>query len=189
MQEYKRIVLGISGASGMPYAVTLAEALAETTGIDLHMTVSDAAKSVLEHEGGTSLETLTSHADRIHHIDDFAAPPSSGSWRHDGMVVCPCSMSSLAAIASGQGMNLIHRAADVTLKEKRKLVLVPRETPLSSIHIRNMMHADEAGATIVPASPGFYFGPESIQDMVNHFCGRILDLLGIENSYSHRWGE
>jgi 4-hydroxy-3-polyprenylbenzoate decarboxylase len=133
--------------------------------------------------------SLERHAHAVHAIDDMTAGPASGSWRHDGMIICPCSMSSLASIASGAGINLIHRAADVTLKERRKLVVIPRETPLTSIHLRNMQTITEAGAVIMPFSPAYYDCHTTLDQMVQHFAGRILDQLRIENNICARWRE
>lgn len=183
----RRIVLAVTGASGMPYAHTLARALAEAPGIETHLVLSDAARLVLARETDLSAADLAAFAHAEHTVDNFAAPPSSGSWRHAGMVVCPCSMATLAAIACGAGTNLVHRAADVTLKERRPLVLVTRETPLSRIHLENMLRADAAGATILPASPGFYHRPASLQDAVDHLCGRILDALDIPHTLAAPW--
>ncbi|WP_461210192.1 UbiX family flavin prenyltransferase [Desulfocurvus sp. DL9XJH121] len=186
MSDARRIILAVTGASGMPYAATLCDALARTPGVELHLIVSQAARRVLALEGGAeALDAAPAHA--RHDENDIGAGPASGSFVHHGMVVCPCSMASLAAIASGLGTNLIHRAADVTLKERRPLVLVPRETPLSRIHLENMLRAHDAGATIVPACPGFYNGPQAVQDMVDHLCARILDQLDIPHSLSRRW--
>jgi 4-hydroxy-3-polyprenylbenzoate decarboxylase len=185
--ETRRIVLAVSGASGMPYALTLARALAAAPGVQTHLIISDAARVVLARESDATPGDLAALAHAVHDAANFAAPPSSGSWRHAGMVVCPCSMSTLAAIASGAGANLIHRAADVTLKERRPLLLVTRETPLSRIHIENMLRATDAGATIFPASPGFYHRPASAQDIVDHLCGRILDNLGIPQALARPW--
>lgn len=187
MTETRRIVLAVSGASGMPYALTLARALAAAPGVQTHLILSDAARVVLARESDATPADLAALAHTTHDAANFAAPPSSGSWRHAGMVVCPCSMATLAAIASGAGTNLIHRAADVTLKERRPLVLVTRETPLSRIHLENMLRATDAGATILPASPGFYHRPASVQDLADQLCGRILDTLGIAHSLSRPW--
>ena len=124
---------------------------------------------------------------RLHHLDNMAATPSSGSHQQTGMIIVPCSMGTLGAIASGAGTNLIHRAADVTLKEGRKLVLVPRETPYNAIHIENMLKLARAGAQIVAASPGFYHRPQTIEALVDHLCFRILDQFGIPHSNATRW--
>jgi len=185
----KRILLAVTGASGPHYAVALARALGGQHGLELHVILSEAAKKVIALESDYTPEDITRHAAAVYEDKDIAAGPASGSWRHVGMIVCPCSMASLGAIAHGLGTNLIHRAADVTLKEGRKLVLVVRETPLNLVHIKNMLAAKEAGADIMPASPGFYHRPKSIDDMVNHLAGRILDQLGIDNALFTRWGE
>lgn len=190
----KRFVVGISGASGMPLAVTLLRGLRDAAGavpggVRTHLVVSDAARQVLELEAGMTVDALRELAHVTHDAHDFGAPPSSGSWPHDGMVVCPCSMSTLAAIAHGTGSNLLHRAADVTLKERRPLVLVVRETPLSRVHLRNMLAAAEAGATVMPPCPGFYARPGGVQDILDHLAGRILDQLGVPNALAARWGE
>ncbi|NHZ46436.1 UbiX family flavin prenyltransferase [Nitratidesulfovibrio liaohensis] len=202
----KRFVVGISGASGMPLAVTLLRGLRDAArtlpgqpelagqsdlsdGLQVHLVVSDAARQVLALESDLREEDLLALADVVHDARDFGAPPSSGSWPHDGMVVCPCSMSTLAAIAHGTGSNLLHRAADVTLKERRPLVLVVRETPVSRVHLRNMLAAAEAGAVIMPPCPGFYARPASVQDILDHLAGRILDQIGVANALAARWGE
>ncbi len=185
----KRILLAATGASGQQYAYALARALSLAEGIELHLILSDAAAKVMALEADFGPAELSALATATYGEKDIAAPPASGSWRHAGMIVCPCSMASLAAIAQGLGTNLIHRAADVTLKEGRKLVLVTRETPLNRIHIVNMLAAKDAGAIIVPASPGFYHKPKSIEDLVNHLAGRILDQLDISHDLFKRWGE
>lgn len=185
----QRILLGVTGASGAAYAATLAGELGGRDDIELHVIISDAARQVMKLETGISTVDLTGPACASYHIGDIAAPPASGSWKHHGMIVCPCSMSTLGNIANGTGSNLIHRAADVTLKEKRPLILVPRETPFSEIHLRNMLRAHRAGATILPACPGFYHGPVSIADIVTQLAGRILDQLNIEHQLTRRWGE
>lgn len=182
-----RILLGVTGASGMPYAFRLAQILGQTPNVELHLVVSSAARKVIAVESEEPLEALLTQAKAVHADDDLAAPPASGSWRCRGMVVCPCSMRSLAAIAHGAADSLLLRAADATLKEGRPLVLVPRETPLSRIHLRNMLLASEAGAAMVPAMPAFYHRPKSIADIVDHLVARILDRLGIEHSLSTRW--
>lgn len=185
----KRIILAATGASGQQYALALARALSLAEGVELHLILSEAAKKVMALETDFAPADLEALATAVYSEKDIAAGPASGSWRHAGMIVCPCSMASLAAIAQGLGTNLIHRAADVTLKERGRLILVTRETPLSLIHIRNMLAAREAGADIVPASPGFYHRPRTIEDMVNHLAGRVLDQLGVEHALFRRWGE
>ena len=189
MTEPKRIVLAVTGASGMPYALTLARALAAALGLELCCIVSDAARTVLVAETDAGPDAFAALAGRCWGQDDLAAPPASGSWPHAGMVVCPCSMASLAAVARGLGSNLIHRAADVCLKERRPLVLVPRETPLSRVHLENMLAAHAAGAHIVPACPGFYHRPRTVQDLCDHLAARVLDLLRIPHDLCPRWGQ
>jgi 4-hydroxy-3-polyprenylbenzoate decarboxylase len=185
----RRIVLAVTGASGMPYAVTLARVLAATPDMELHLILSDAAKQVLELESDVTAAELSALAHRTYAPSELDAGPASGSWRHDGMAVCPCSMASLAAIAHGLGSNLVHRAADTTLKEGRRLVLVPRETPLSTIHLQNMLAARQAGAVILPPCPGFYHRPASLDDLVDFVAARVLSALGIEHRLLAGWRE
>lgn len=187
--DRKRIILAVTGASGTVYAASLVKELGNRDDIELHVIVSDAARKVLALETDLSPDILTAGAHMVHDVKDIAAPPASGSWLHDGMVICPCSMATLSAVATGFGHNLIHRAADVTLKERKKLILVPRETPLSSIHLENMLAADRAGAVIVPASPGFYHKPDSIEALADHLAGKILDQLDIPHKLYTRWGD
>ncbi|MDZ7762142.1 MAG: UbiX family flavin prenyltransferase [Desulfovermiculus sp.] len=184
-----RIILAMTGASGIDYALTLLQALTQNPKVQPHLIVSQSATTVMKLETGKSLQNIQVEGLQVHDCHDLAAPPASGSWSHQGMVVCPCSMASLATINHGSGYNLIHRAADVTIKEKRPLILVPRETPLSPIHLGNMLGLAQAGATILPACPGFYHGPKTIQDLINQLVGRILDQLGLTHSLSPRWGE
>jgi len=185
----KRIVTALCGASGALYGLRLVKALAEA-GTEVDLIVSKAGLIVAEEELGLSekqfRETLEGfcpkNADttlRVHDVNDFTAAPASGSCPVDAMVVVPCTMASLAAIATGNGRNLIHRAADVTLKEKRPLVLVPREMPYSLIHLKNMTAAAEAGATILPASPAFYSRPETLEALADTVVARILDHIGV----------
>lgn len=189
MSDPRRILLAVTGASGMPYALTLARALAAAPGVELSCIVTDAARTVLAVETEAGPDAFAGLAARTFGQDELAAPPASGSWRHAGMVVCPCSMASLAAIARGLGSTLVHRAADVCLKERRPLVLVPRETPLSRVHLENMLAAHAAGAHIAPACPGFYHRPQSLQDLCDHLAGRILDILDIPHDLCPRWGQ
>jgi len=185
----RRILLAVTGASGVPYAETLARTLAAAPDIEPHIIISNAARTVMAVESDTDPHALAALAHAAYADDDMAAPPASGSWVHHGMIICPCSMASLAAIASGLGTTLVHRAADVTLKEARPLVLVPRETPLSTVHLENMLRARRAGAHIVPACPGFYHRPACVQDLVDHLAARVLDLLAVHHDLSRRWGE
>jgi 4-hydroxy-3-polyprenylbenzoate decarboxylase len=183
----RRIILAISGASGMEYARLLARALRETPGLELHGIISDGARQVFRHELNSDPFDLEACFHFLHDPANISAAPASGSWEHSGMIVCPCSMASLAAIATGVGSNLLHRAADVTLKERRPLILVPRETPLSEIHLKNMLRAHRAGAVIMPPCPGFYHRPETIEQLVSQFVGRILEQLGLPHSLYTRW--
>ncbi|CCH48098.1 UbiX family flavin prenyltransferase [Pseudodesulfovibrio piezophilus] len=184
----KRIILGVTGASGSLYAATLVQALSACEDVDLHVIISDAAREVLRLETDLSLNDLVPPSCTEYNIKDIAAPPASGSWRHHGMILCPCSMASLSAVATGLGTNLIHRAADVTLKERKRLIIVPREAPYNTIHLKNMLAADQAGAIIIPASPGFYHRPKTIEDLANHLAGKILDQLDISHTLYKRWG-
>ena len=193
-----RIFLGITGASGAPYAARLLEALS-AAGAEVGMTVSDSGFEVLATElyGDPSLpqdEVLARLLGNLGGVtyyprDDYKNPYASGSARVDGYVVCPCSMATLGTIAAGAMANLVHRAASVALKEGRKLVLVPRETPLSTIHLENMLRLRQAGAVILFAAPGFYHSPQSIDDLINFVVGRCLDQLGIDNQLVKRWGQ
>ena len=183
----RRIVMAISGASGMEYARQLARALRTVPGIEVHGIISDGARQVFRHELSTDPAELEACFHVLHDPANIAAAPASGSWLHAGMIVCPCSMASLAAIATGVGTNLVHRAADVTLKERRPLILVPRETPLSEIHLKNMLRAHRAGAVIMPPCPGFYHRPESIEQLVAQFTGRILEQLNLPHDLYTRW--
>jgi flavin prenyltransferase len=195
-----RVFLGITGASGAPYAARLVEALAAADA-ELGICASTAGIEVLATElyGNPRLsrdETLTRLIERAHggnvtvyEPNDWKAPYASGSAKVDAYVICPCSMGTLGTIASGAMDNLIHRAASVALKEERKLVLMPRETPLSAIHLRNMLTMREAGATVLFLAPGFYAGAESVDDLVDFIVGRALDHLGLDAELVKRWGE
>jgi 4-hydroxy-3-polyprenylbenzoate decarboxylase len=183
----KKYVLALTGASGLPYALSVFRNLAERSDASVHVIVSEAARKIMALESDVGPEFFSERGAAVYSEDDLEAPAASGSWIHHGMVVCPCSMASLAAIAQGLGNTLIHRAADVTLKERRTLILTPRETPLSEIHLRNMLAAARAGALVLPACPGFYHRPGSIRELVDSVAGRILDHLGIENEIFPRW--
>ena len=186
MREPVKIVVGITGGSGAVYALALLRQL-RILECETHLVVSRMGAYVMEHECGVSLEELRTFADRFYEDDDLAAPISGGSFRTFGMAVVPCSMKTLASIAGGFSESLLTRAADVTLKERRKLVLVTRESPLSVIHLENMLAATRAGAVVMPASPGFYHRPESVAELVVSFSGRILDALGVEHDLIRRW--
>ncbi|SKC55063.1 UbiX family flavin prenyltransferase [Maledivibacter halophilus] len=181
-----RIVVGVTGGSCSLYGVALLKAL-EQLDIETHLIVSKMGEYVTKHECDIEINDLKSMAAYFHKIDDLAAPVASGSFKTDGMIIIPCSMNTLGAIAGGLSLNLIHRAADVTIKEGRKLVLVTRETPLSVIHLENMLKLARMGVRIVPASPGFYHHPQTIGDLVNIMVGRVLDQLGIDTNLFKRW--
>jgi len=180
-----RIVLGITGASGVVYGVRLAEELAKS-GIELTIIVSDAAKKVLASEMPETLEELPKRG-RVLSEHEIEADVASGSARFDATVICPCSMRTLSSIANGYADNLISRSADVALKEHKKLVLVVRETPLNAIHLENMLKLARLCVVILPASPGFYHKPQTIDDLVNHVVGKIMDTLGVESNLFKRW--
>ena len=195
-----RIFLGITGASGAPYAARLIEALSAAD-VELGICASSAGIEVLATElyGNPRLsrdETLTRLLERarggnvtVYDPQDWKAPYASGSAKVDAYLICPCSMGTLGTIASGAMQNLIHRAASVAIKEERRLVLMPRETPLSAIHLRNMLTLREAGATILFLAPGFYHGAETVDDLVDFVVARALDQLGLENTLARRWGQ
>lgn len=187
------LVFAITGASGAPYAVRLLEVLA-TNRIPTWLIVSSHGWRLLEQESGLAdaaaltgatggdWSSVTCFTD-----EDRGAKPASGSQRTAGMVVCPCSMGTVSAIAQGSSRSLVERAADVTLKERRKLILVPRETPLSLVHLRNLVQVTEAGATVIPAAPGFYHRPSRVADLVDFIVQRILDQLGLDLAIGKRW--
>jgi 4-hydroxy-3-polyprenylbenzoate decarboxylase len=195
-------VVGITGGSGMPYARRLLQVLLEA-GHQVKLVVTESGERVLAIELGLRLEgTLSERAEQwrsllgrpaadpsleLFHPRDMAAPISSGSFPTSGMVVIPCSMGTLARIAAGVSTTLVERAADVTMKERRPLVLVPRETPLNDIHLENMLRLRRAGADILPAAPGFYHQPRTIDDLVDFIVARVLDRLGIEHQLVRRW--
>ena len=182
----KQVIVAITGASGATYGVRLLRALKEA-GVAVHLTITPAGEINLKLETGMTADQLSGFAEHVYSSEDLAAPISSGSFPIDGMVIVPCSMKTVAAVANGYSDNLITRAADVTLKERRTLILVPRETPLSQIHLKNMLTLARAGAIILPASPGFYHTPKKIEELVDHVVGRILDSLHIEHALYKRW--
>jgi 4-hydroxy-3-polyprenylbenzoate decarboxylase len=183
----KRIVVGITGATGAIFGVELLRTLRQCAGVETHLVLSRWARTTVHLEMGLSAADVVCLADVLYSWDDQTAAISSGSFLVDGMVVVPCSMKTLAAIRSGYADGLLARAADVTLKERRRLVLVPRETPLSEIHLDNMLALARMGASIVPPMPAFYNHPESIRDLVNHVVARILDQFGIDAPAAKRW--
>jgi len=183
-----RLIIGVSGASGIIYAVRLLEVL-KTCNVEVHLVLSEWAICNFGYETDKSLEEIKSLASFTYTNQQLDAPISSGSFLTDGMVIVPCSMKSLSAIAHGYSDSLLVRAADVILKEKRKLILVPRETPLSIIHLNNMVAAAQAGAMILPPMPAFYNRPQTIDDIVNHTVARIVDHFGLESGLIKRWGQ
>lgn len=184
----KKIVIGITGASGTIYALALLKALADNPEVETHLVMSKWAKENLALEAtGYTLADVRALADYTYDERDMGARIASGSFRHDGMVVVPASMKSIASIATGMGDTLVGRAADVTLKERRPLIVVPRESPFNQIHLRNMLTLAEMGVEIIPPIPAFYNRPKTIADIVNHTTEKLLDHLGIDNELSPRW--
>ena len=182
-----RLVVAITGSSGVIYGVRLLE-VCRKLGVETDVVITKDAENLLHLELGRSPEEVKGLATRSYRPDELTAPIASGSHRMDGMVIVPCSMKTLGAVASGIASNLVNRAADVTLKQNRQLVLVPRETPLNMIHLENMERLKRAGATILPASPAFYQKPETISDLVDFIVGRILEMFGIEHGLYRHWG-
>ncbi|WP_028584824.1 UbiX family flavin prenyltransferase [Desulfogranum mediterraneum] len=185
MAPTKRIILGITGATGMLYVPSLLQLLASQQ-VETHGIISTAGRQVLHYELGLSPDELNG-VGKWFKEDNIAAAPASGSARYDAMVVLPCTMGSLAAIAGGFCGNLIHRAADVTLKERRPLILAVRETPLNRTHLKNMLRVHDAGATVCPPMPGFYNQPKDFKAMAINYAGRICDLLGLSDHQGSRW--
>ena len=183
----QRIIVGISGASGAIYGVRLLQALRTLPGIETHAVISDAGWLNITHELGLERTHAPALADVVHSIDHIGASIASGSFRASGMVVAPCSMRTLAAIAHGLADNLLTRAADVILKERRRLILLARETPLHLVHLRNMTTVTEMGAIVCPPVPAFYQKPQTVDDIVQHSIARVLDLLGLEQTLATPW--
>lgn len=183
-----RLVVGISGASGVIYGARLLQLL-RNAGVETHLVITRAAEVTFAHETSMKIAEVKALADVCHRIDDMAAPISSGSFRTMGMIIAPCSVRSMSEIASGCTTTLLTRSADVALKERRKLVLMLRETPLHTGHLRSMTALSEMGAIIAPPVPAFYNRPQSLDDVINHSVGRVLDLFGIEVGVVTRWGE
>lgn len=182
----RKLVVGISGASGIVYGIRMLEAL-KSAGVETHLVLSKAAEMTLAYETDLKPRDLRDLADHSYAIGDVGAPCASGSFPVDGMVIAPCSMKTLAEIATGVTSTLMSRAADVMLKERRRLVLMARETPLTAVHLRNMMSVTEMGGIIAPPVPAFYAKPQSLEEMVDHSVGRVLDLFGIESDLVTRW--
>ena len=183
----KRVIVGITGATGTIYGIRMLELL-RTAGIETHLVVSSAGEMTRAYETNLSKEELRALADVAYDIHDVGAALSSGSFKTLGMVIAPCSMGTLAEIAMGTASSLLTRAADVCLKERRRLVLMARETPLHLTHLRNMVAATEMGAIVCPPVPAFYAKPQTLQDMVDHTVGRVLDLFDIDVPVVKRWG-
>lgn len=183
-----KLILALTGASGIKIGVRVAEKISENN--QLYTIVSDSAKEVMDYElegRGEILKKLEDISEKVFDEDEMGASLSSGSFKTDGMIIAPCSMKTLGAISSGVPRNLIERAADVTLKEKRKLVVVPRENPLNQIHMENMLKLSRAGAEIVPPVMAFYFKPESLEDMINHIVGKVLERFDLEHDLYREW--
>ncbi len=181
------LIIGITGASGVIYGIRLLEVLSGINEIKTHLVISEAAKTTMKHETDRTPEDLQQMADYSYEIQDISAPISSGSFKSDGMVIAPCSIKTMSAISNSYNENLMIRAADVTLKERRNLVLVVRESPLHLGHLRSMEYLTEMGAIILPPVPAFYTGPRSVQDIIDYTVGKILDTFNIEHTLFQRW--
>ena len=181
-----RIVVGITGASGAIFGIRTLEVL-KALKVETHLVMSKWARTTIAHETCYALSAVEALATEVHHPDNQSAPISSGSFRTDGMIIAPCSMKTLAAIRVGFGDSLISRSADVTLKERRKLVLLARESPLSEIHLDNMLALARMGSIILPPMPAFYSNPKSLDDMVNHIIGRLMDQFSLDMPGMNRW--
>lgn len=180
-----RIVIGITGASGVQYGIRLLEVLKGRA--DIHLIVSDAGKKIIRLETDLDIEEVYNLASNVYENDDLASPISSGSYNFDGEIIAPCSMKTLASVANGTSDTLITRVADVSLKEGKFLVLMPRETPLSLIHCENLVRVKRAGTIVLPASPAFYSKPTNISDLIDFMVGRVLDCIGMEHDLYKRW--
>lgn len=183
----KKIIVGITGASGSVYAIDLLEKLHQLPQMEIHLVVSPWAKENIKLESQYSLADITNLADVVYNIRDMGAAIASGSFKTDGMVIVPASMKTIAALSIGYTDNLITRAADVVLKEQRKLIIVPRETPLSAIHLENLTKLARLGVHVIPPVPAFYNHPQTIQDLITHQSMKILDSLGLDHHFGHRW--
>ena len=182
-----RLIIGMSGASGVIYGIRLLEVLKQDVGIETHLVMSDAAKMNIAIETDWSANDVKALADHVHSNKDIAATIASGSFQTDGMIVAPCSIKTLSAIANSYADSLIVRAADVMLKERRRLVLLPRETPLHTGHCELLYKASQIGAIIAPPMPAHYIKPQTIDDLVNHHVGRVLDLFNVDSGLVRRW--
>ena len=183
----RKLIVAITGATGVIYGVRLLQALREIPDVRSHLLISEAGVLNLHQELDLNRKDVEALADVVHNVRDVGASIASGSFQSDGMVVAPCSMKTLAAVANGLSDNLITRAADVVLKERRRLVLMVRETPFNLAHLRNMTAVTEMGGIVFPPLPGFYHKPQSIQEMVDHTVGRVLDLFSLPHHLTPRW--
>jgi 4-hydroxy-3-polyprenylbenzoate decarboxylase len=183
----RRLIVAITGATGAVYGVRLLQVLQDTPGIETHLMVSDAGVLNLHQELDMNRKEVEALAHVVHNVRDIGATVASGSFQAEGMIVAPCSMKTLASVAHGMSDNLIARAADVTLKERRRLLLMVRETPFNLAHLRNMTAVTEMGGIIYPPLPGFYQRPQTIAEMVDHTIGRVLDLFAIAHTLTPRW--
>jgi 4-hydroxy-3-polyprenylbenzoate decarboxylase len=181
------LIIGITGASGVIYGIRLLEVLSTRKDIETHLLISKAGEINITYETSWQIEDIKALADFSYDINDMGARLASGSFKSDGMIVIPCTIKTMSALANSYSDNLLTRAGDVALKERRKLILVVRETPLHLGHIRNMERLSEMGAIILPPVPSFYHRPKTIQDIINHTLGKILDILGIEHNLFPRW--
>jgi 4-hydroxy-3-polyprenylbenzoate decarboxylase len=181
------LVVGITGASGAIYGIRLLEVLSSVKNVETHLVVSEAAEAIIRYETGRSVQEAKELASFSYDIRDIGAQISSGSFRTDGMIVAPCTVKTMSAIANSYSENLLIRVGDVTLKERRKLLLLVRETPLHLGHLRSMERLCEMGAIIMPPAPAFYHKPQTIQDIVDHIVGKMLDIFGIEHTLFQRW--
>ncbi len=184
----RRIIVAITGATGAIYGVRLLQRLAAVPGVETHLVISDAANLTLHQEVGLQRRDVEALAHVVHRNRDIGATIASGSFQSDGMVIAPCSMKTLATVAHGLSDNLIARAADVVLKERRRLILMVRETPFNLAHLRNMTAVTEMGGIVFPPLPSFYNRPTTIDEMVDHTVARVMDLLGVANDLAPRWG-
>jgi len=184
----KRIIVGITGASGVIYGIRALECLAAMDDVETHLILSESARVTVAVETDYDVEAIKALADICHSNDNLAASISSGSFRTDGMMILPCSIKTLSGVANSYADSLMVRAADVALKESRRLVLVVRETPLHPGHLRLQMLAAEAGAVILPPAPAFYHKPETVEELINHTVGRVFDQFGLETDLFRRWG-
>ncbi|MBC3928940.1 UbiX family flavin prenyltransferase [Undibacterium sp. CY21W] len=186
-QPKQRLIIAITGATGSVYGVRLLQVLQANPDVETHLLISEAGVLNLHQELDMKRKDVEAFADVVHHVRDVGASIASGSFQSDGMVIAPCSMKTLASVAHGMSDNLITRAADVVLKERRRLILMVRETPFNLAHLRNMTAVTEMGGIIFPPLPGFYHRPQSIQEMVDHTVGRVLDMFALPHELTPRW--